>query len=120
MGQCGHASIVARVQYKRVSYWTLSKGIYMRKITIENAEKLIKSTNGAIFSVSFVKANGETREMTCRLGVRKGLTGKGLTYDPSSYDLLTVYDMTKQDYRAIRLTALKRLTVDGKAFAVIQ
>jgi hypothetical protein len=49
----------------------------MRKITLEHATKLIKSTNGAIFGVSFVKANGETRDMAARLGVRKGLTGKG-------------------------------------------
>ncbi len=90
-----------------------------KRITIENAEKLIKSTNGAIFSVSFVKADGTLREMTCRLGVRKGLTGKGLAFDAASYDLLPVFDMAKQDYRMIRLNTLRRVTVDGQAFSVV-
>jgi hypothetical protein len=91
----------------------------MRKITKEHAEKLIKQTNGAIFSVQFVKADGTLRDMTCRLGVRKGLTGKGQAYTPSDYDLLTVFDMAKQDYRMLRLATLRRVKVDGKAFAVI-
>jgi hypothetical protein len=90
-----------------------------KRITLENAEKLIKSTNGAIFSVQFRKADGSLRDMTCRLGVRKGLTGKGQAYTPSDYDLLTVFDMAKQDYRMIKLNTLRRVKVDGKAFAVI-
>jgi hypothetical protein len=92
----------------------------MRKITLEHATKLIKSTNGAIFGVSFVKANGETRDMAARLGVRKGLTGKGQAYDPSEYDLLTVYDMQRLAYRMVRLTTLVSVTVKGRSFAVVQ
>jgi hypothetical protein len=92
----------------------------MRKITLEHAEKLIKSTNGTIFGVSFVKANGETRDMTCRLGVRKGLTGKGQSFDPSEHDLLTVFSMGDKDYRMVRLTTLVSVTVKGRSFAVVQ
>jgi len=90
-----------------------------KRITLEHAEKLIKSTNGAIFSVQFVKADGTLRDMTCRLGVRKGLTGKGQSFDPSEHDLLTVYDMAKQGYRMLSLNTLRRVKLDGKAFAVI-
>ena len=91
-----------------------------KRITIENATKLIKSTNGAIFAVEFTKSNGAVRVMTCRLGVSKGLKGKGLAFAPSDYDLLTVYDMTKRAYRMIRLNTLKRITVDGASYGVIQ
>jgi hypothetical protein len=92
----------------------------MRKITIEHAEKLIKQTNGAFFGVTFVKADGTLRDMTCRLGVAKGLTGKGMAYDPKEHDLLTVWDTAKNAYRMIRLETLRRVSVDGEQFTVIQ
>ena len=92
----------------------------MRKITVEHAEQLIKSTNGTIFAVSFVKADGTLREMVCRTGVSKGLKGKGLDYNPSDYDLLTVYDVAAGDYRMIRVKTLRRVTVQGKAYSIVQ
>jgi len=90
-----------------------------KRITLEHAESLIKSTRGAIFGVEFIKADGSRRAMTCRLGVRKGLTGKGQAFDPSEHDLLTVFSMGDNGYRNIRLNALRRVTVAGQAFAVV-
>jgi hypothetical protein len=92
----------------------------MNKITRENAEKLIKSSNGSIFSVQFVKADGSLRDMVCRLGVSKGITGKGLSFDPSEHDLITVFDMSAKGYRMIRLDTLRHVTTDGQTWAVIQ
>ena len=92
----------------------------MRKITKEHAEKLIKSTNGAFFSVQFVKVDGSLRDMTCRLGVAKGVKGVGQAYTPADYDMLTVFDVQKDAHRMIRLDTLRRVTVDGKTFAVVQ
>jgi hypothetical protein len=92
----------------------------MVRITSEYAERLIKSSNGSIFSVNFIKANGESRDMTCRLGVSKGITGNGMSYDPSAFSLLPVFDMAKQDYRMIRLDSVRRLTIDGHTYAVVQ
>lgn len=91
-----------------------------KRITREHAEKLIKSTNGAFFGVSFVKTDGTLRDMTCRLGVSKGVNGRGQAFAPSDYDLLTVYDVSKGAHRMIRLDTLRRVSVDGKTFAVIQ
>lgn len=91
----------------------------VNKITQENAEQLIKQTNGAIFGVKFRKADGTLREMTARLGVSKHVKGKGLAFDPSEYELLPVFDMESQGYRMLRLTALKSLTVDGQTFKVV-
>lgn len=92
----------------------------MRRITRENAELLIKSSNGSIFSIEFIKANGELRRMVCRTGVSKGITGKGLAYTPKDYDLLTVYDLANAGYRMVRLNTLRRVTIGGNAFKVIQ
>ena len=91
----------------------------MLKITSEHAEKLIRSTNGSIFSVSFIKKNGDLREMTCRLGVTKHLKGGEQAYDPKDYDLITVFDLQAQDYRMINIETLKRITVDGRSFSVV-
>lgn len=92
----------------------------VKTITIESAIELIAQTNGSIFGVNFVKANGDYREMTCRLGVHKGLKGKGLTFDPLEHDLLTVFSMKDQDYRMVKLNTLYSLTVDGQSYSVIQ
>ena len=91
----------------------------MKTITLENAEKLIRSTNGSIFTVSFHKVDGSLREMNCRLGVKKNLKGKGLAFDPSEHDLLTVFDMQKDAYRMIRLSAMRFLKVDGESFVIV-
>lgn len=91
----------------------------MNIITIENAAKLIKSTNGRIFSASFVKKDGSSREMTCRLGVKKHLKGGELAYDPSEYDLMTVFDLQKNQYRMINLDTITSITVDGIFYSVI-
>lgn len=91
----------------------------MNSITIENATKLMKFTNGRIFSVSFVKKDGSTREMTCRLGVKKHLKGGELSYDPSEYDLKTVFDLQKNQYRMINLDTLLSITIDGVSYKVV-
>jgi hypothetical protein len=90
-----------------------------KKITQEHAAQLIKQTNGAIFAASFIKADGSLRNINGRLGVHANLKNKGLSYDPSTYDLLPVYDLQCCEYRMIRLNALKSVTVDGQCFKVV-
>jgi hypothetical protein len=63
----------------------------------------IKNTKGKFFSVSFVKKDGTTRNMTARIGVVKGVNGKGLNYIPSDKNLIVVYAMDKLSYRMINL-----------------
>ena len=45
-------------------------------ITLEWALKLIESTNGKMFSVTFTKKDGTLRDMVCRMGVKKYVNGK--------------------------------------------
>lgn len=90
----------------------------MNRITIEHAERLIKSTNGSIFAVTFVKKDGSIREMNCRLGVKKHLKGGVQAFEPAEYGLLTVFDLKKNEYRMINLSTLYRVTVDGQTFKV--
>lgn len=88
------------------------------KIDRKQALSLIKNSQGRFFGVRFKKKNGEQREMNARLGVKKGVTGKGLKYNPADYDLLTAYDRQKEQYRMINLATISRLTLDKQTYEV--
>lgn len=90
----------------------------MKTITQENAVKLIKSTEGRIFTVEFTKKDGSHRKMNCRLGVTKHLKGGELAYEPSEYDLITVFDVQKGGYRMISIDTLQQVAVDGEEYKV--
>jgi hypothetical protein len=73
---------------------------------------LIQSTNGKFFSVLFVKKDKTIREMTCRLGVKAPLRGGESTLkDYPQY--VTVFDVSKNDYRAINLDTLIQIKTGG-------
>ena len=59
-------------------------------------EVIIKGTRGKIFSATFIKKDGTLRKMTARLGVRKGVTGAGLKFDPRERSHVVVSEMSKK------------------------
>lgn len=76
-------------------------------------EKILKAgDNGRFFSCCFEKKDGSVREMNCRLGVRKFVTGKGMSYDPEERGLMTVWDAQVKEYRMINLK--KVISVNGE------
>ena len=92
------------------------------KISLESALEKIEATRGkgTIFGVSFIKrSDNSNRNMSCRLGVTKGVLGVGLAFDPAKKNLKTVYDMNKGGFRMINLEGLHRLKVDGNEFEVL-
>lgn len=74
---------------------------------------------GKFFSVSFIKKDGTLRHMTCRLGVTKGLTGKGMSYDALSKNLLTVRDVEIEEFRNINLETLKEVSLAKEKYVVV-
>lgn len=80
------------------------------KITKKEAIRLINSTEGHIFKVTFRKTNGQFRKMICRTGVHKGTKGIGLKFSPKEYGLIPVFDMNN-GYRFINTKELVNLTV---------
>jgi hypothetical protein len=48
---------------------------------------------GAIFTVTFIKKNGEVREMNCRKGVVCGLVPNARPKAANPSNIITVYDM---------------------------
>ena len=79
----------------------------------------MKSSKGQVFTVSFVKKNGEVRIMNCRLGVTKHLKGGTLGYSPIEKLLLGVFDMQKKAYRMVGLTTMFKLKINGIEYEVI-
>ena len=79
---------------------------------------LENETGGRIFSVYFRKKDGTMREMVCRRGVRKHLRGGDLQYDPKTRLLLTVFDVSKREYRTVNMASLVSFKVSGETFIV--
>lgn len=78
-------------------------------------EKLeaIMATKGRIFTVTFIKANGEVRQLNGRLEVKKHLRG-GDSTTAHIPNLITVFDMQKKAYRNINLDTLISLRYGHK------
>ena len=80
----------------------------------EQIRALVGSTGGTFFSVKFVKrTTGELREMVCRTGVKKGVKGVGLPFNPKEKDLLVVWDVRKRAFRMVSLEGVKELKIRG-------
>jgi len=81
---------------------------YFTPVTPEVKRHLIENltSGGRFFKVGFVKANGEQRQMLCKLGVTKYLKG-GEAYNSEA--MLTVFDVDKLAYRNVNLNTLNYL-----------
>ena len=80
-------------------------------------ENLLKETeNKRIFTVTFVKEDGSIRKMNAMRGVRKGVKGVGLKFNPSDKNLLSVYDMQKKGFRFVNLDDVISFTANKKHF----
>jgi len=90
-------------------------------ITTDQAKELIQQTNGQIFSSTFIKKDNTIRTLTARTGKRyKSKTGKEAPYKASNYNLLTVYDMRKKDFRMLNFNTLLTLTINKNKYKIIE
>lgn len=87
-------------------------------ITRDAARMMIKNTKGKFFTVTFVKKDGTTRVMNCRLGVRAYLKGGELPYNPDEKGLIPVYDVQTRDYRMINAATITNLKIGNKEYQV--
>lgn len=83
-----------------------------------NLEAFYQATaTGQIFTVTFIKrTTGEERVMNCRRGVKKGVTGEGMAFDPKTKNLLCVFDLQADAYRMVNLEQLVALRMSGKLY----
>ncbi len=90
----------------------------VKTIGVSKARELMEQSNGAFFTVMFIKKNGDYREMNCRLGVSKGVNGTGRSFEPSDYDLLGVFDIQKDAHRMINLRTVVGLNISKENYKV--
>ena len=88
--------------------------------------EIIKGQNGKAVTVTFIRRTddkktgakaGDRRVLNGRLGVKSKLRGGELAYDPADYDLITIYDLQKHDYRSIPLDAVEEIKADGQVYS---
>ena len=84
-----------------------------------NTQELIKEMNsGKIFTAEFIKKDGSRRQMNCRTNVKKYVTGKCLSFNPTAKSLLPVFDLKKKQYRFINLSTLISVTIKQKKYFI--
>ena len=91
------------------------------RVWITRAEACVKigEAGGEFFTaVVRKKGNGQFRKFNCRLGVKKGVNGKGMAYDPKAYDLITIWDGYKKGFRMLSVPHLIMLKVNGQKYYV--
>ena len=66
----------------------------------------IQSMGGKFFSVEFIKRDGKTRVMLCKVGVTKYLKGGKRTVGS---DVQVVFDMHKMQYRSFRYDSVIKI-----------
>lgn len=88
-------------------------------ITKATATEMINKSKGQIFTIVFRKKNGELRTMNCRLGVKKGVNGNGMSFEPSTMGYKPVFDMQVKDWRMINLNTLMCLKMNKRVYQVI-
>jgi hypothetical protein len=87
----------------------------MELFKIETPQRLKRFvSNGRIFSVTFIKKNGEERTMLARTGVTKHL--KGGTRMNNNPDHLVVWSMRDNGYRTINLETITKLKANGTEY----
>ena len=92
------------------------------------AISILKATNGQFFSVQFKKrSTGEIRTIVGRTGVRKGVNGHGMRYNPADHDAITVWDNgnvpnaegeKSQGHKTVPLNDLREVRAGGAKFRV--
>lgn len=82
------------------------------------AVQLIHQTRGRIFGGVFIKKDGTERVFNARTGVKKGLKGKGLSFNPALKGLIPVYEINSKGYRMINIDTLKILRINGSTYKV--
>lgn len=86
------------------------------KLTLEGFREWI---GGTVFTVQFVKLNGELRVMNALLNVGKHVQGTQPEVTAkrratlTSQNMLTVYDLQKRAYRTVNLNTIKLITAHG-------
>jgi len=82
--------------------------------------RMIMSTNGRIFKITFIKRTGENEERTIfgRVGVKKHLKNIGCRYSPEKAKLIVIFDMRDRGYKTIPIDGIHAFCFGGRSYRV--
>lgn len=84
--------------------------------------------NTSEIEFSFVKKDLSVRRMIARIGVKAGVTGEGLHWDPRARDMLTVHEVknpsligaaAKDKKRIVNISSLLNIKIEGETYQVV-
>ncbi len=90
-----------------------------RQLNRVNLKSFIEEQKGKLVSVTFVKLNGDVRQLTGRLGVTAPLKGGENTSEAAERPYLTMFDNEIKDYRNVNLSTVSQLRAAGQTFNII-
>jgi hypothetical protein len=91
-----------------------------KTINTNKAKQLIEDSKGKFFTAHFIKrSNNKERILNAR--TQKRYTPKSnrkQPYEPSKYNLLTVYDMQKRNFRMLNIDTLFKLNINKTKYLI--
>ncbi len=90
----------------------------MPRISKAEAKDLIKASKGKIFTAKNIKKDGSRRVLNGRLNVQKGVKGLGLGYNPDDFNMMTVFDMQKENFRMLNVDTMYELSINKEKYEV--
>ena len=90
----------------------------MPRISKAEAKDLIKPSKGKIFTAKNIKKDGSRRVLNGRLNVQKGVKGLGLGYNPDDFNMMTVFDMQKENFRMLNVDTMYELSINKEKYEV--
>lgn len=80
--------------------------------------EVIKLVGGRIFSVTYIKKDGTVRKLNGRRGVKKGVKGVGMSYNPTEKDLLVAFDMRIREFRMVNVRTILEIKANKEHYLV--
>ena len=90
----------------------------IKTLNREQLKYILKNSKGKIMTIAYRKKDGTLRTINTRTGVKKDITGKGLTYNPDEYGYVILWDLNKKAYRTVNVNTVTTLKGGGEIYKI--
>lgn len=90
----------------------------IKTLNREQLKYILKNSKGKIMTIAYRKKDGTLRTINTRTGVKKDITGKGLTYNPDEYGYVILWDLNKKAYRTVNTNTVTTLKGGGEIYKI--
>ena len=90
----------------------------IKTLNREQLKYILKNSKGKIMTIAYRKKDGSLRTINTRTGVKKDITGKGLTYNPDEYGYVILWDLNKKAYRTVNVNTVTTLKGGGEIYKI--